>query len=58
LRQVSHVNEDVVGRVSVQRRTQSLLVKVVPDETDRAAEHEQAVKRTNLEACQPKNITA
>ena len=57
LRQVSHVDEDIVCWVSVQRRTQPLLVEVVSDETDRAAEHEQAVKRTNLNARQPKDIT-
>jgi hypothetical protein len=57
LRQVSHVDEDIVSRVSVQRRTESLLIEVVSDETDRAAEHEQAVQRTNLDARQSKDVT-
>ena len=43
LRQVGHVDEDIVGWVPVKRCTQSLLVKVVSDEPDRAAKHEQAV---------------
>lgn len=34
LRQVSHIDEDIVSWVSVKRRTQSLLVEVVADETD------------------------
>lgn len=56
LRQVGHVDEDIVGWVSVQRCTQSLLVKVVSDETDRAAKHEQAVQRANLDARESKDI--
>lgn len=50
LRDVRHVDEDVVRRVAVQRCTQTLLVKVVTDEADRATEDEQAVERTDLTA--------
>ena len=56
LRQVSHVDEDVVGRVSVERCAQSLLIEVVSDETDRATKHEQAIKGTNLNARQPIDV--
>lgn len=48
LRKVRHVDEDVVRRVTVQRRAQPLLVQVVSNEPDRAAEHEQAVQRADL----------
>ena len=49
LRDVGHVDEDVVRRVTVERRTQTLLVEVVADEADAAAEYEEAVERTNLQ---------
>src|SRR6266568_695709 len=51
LRQASHVDEDIVGRVSAQRCMQSLLVEVVSDETDRAAEHEQRSSEMETKAC-------
>ena len=48
LRHVRHVDEDVVGGMTVERCTQALLVEVVTNETDAAAKHEQTVERTNL----------
>ena len=48
LRHVRHVDEDVVRGVAVKRRAQTLLVEVVTNETDAAAEHEQTVERTDL----------
>ena len=49
LRHIRHVDEDVVRRVAVQRRTQALLVEVVANETDAAAEDEQTVERADLD---------
>ena len=49
LRDVRHVDEDVVRGVTVERRTETLLVEVVADEADAAAEYEEAVERTNLQ---------
>lgn len=49
LRHVRHVDEDVVGGVAVEGCAEALLVEVVTDETDAAAEDEEAVERTNLE---------
>lgn len=34
LLEVRHVDEDIIRRVAVQRRTQTLLVEVVANETD------------------------
>ena len=48
LRHVRHVDEDVVGGMTVERCTEALLVEVVTNETDAAAEHEQTVERTDL----------
>ena len=48
LRNVRHVDEDVVGGMTVERCTEALLVEVVTNETDAAAEHEQTVERTDL----------
>ena len=49
LRDVRHVDEDVVGGVAVERGAEALLVEVVADETNAAAKHEEAVERANLE---------
>jgi hypothetical protein len=49
LRDVRHVDEDIVRGVPVQRRTQALLVKVVSDEPDAAPEDEQPVERADLD---------
>ena len=49
MRNIGHVDEDVVGWVTVQRRTQPLLVKVVSDEADTASENEQTIERTDLD---------
>lgn len=49
MRQVCHVDEDIVGGMAVQRRTEAFLIEVVADETDRAAENEQAVQRADLD---------
>ena len=48
LRHVRHVDEDVVGGMTVERCTEALLVEVATNETDAAAEHEQTVERTDL----------
>ena len=48
LRDIRHVDEDIVCRVTVQRRAETLLVEVVADEANRPAEHEQAVEGTDL----------
>ena len=48
LRDIRHVDEDVVGGVTVERRAEALLVEVVADETNAAAEHEQTVQSTDL----------
>lgn len=48
LRDVRHLDEDVVCGVAVQRRAEALLVEVVADEANAAPEDEQAVERTNL----------
>lgn len=50
LRNVGHVDEDVVRRVAVQRRTQALLVQVVSNETDRTTEDEETVQSADLKA--------
>ena len=49
LRQIRHVDEDVVRRVTVQRRAEALLVEVVSDEADAAAEDEEAVEGTDFD---------
>lgn len=48
LRDVGHVDEDVVRGMTVQRRAQALLVEVVADESDAAPEDEQTVERADL----------
>lgn len=48
LRHICHVDEDIICRVAVERSTQALLVKVVSNETDATAKHEQAVKGSDL----------
>jgi len=45
---ILHVDEDIVGWVTVKRSPETLLVEVVADETDAASEDEQAVERTDL----------
>jgi hypothetical protein len=49
LAQVRDVDEDVVCRVTVQRCTQPLLVKVVTDETNASSEDEQPVQGADLD---------
>ena len=49
LRYVGHVDEDIVGRVAVQRCAEALLVKVVANEADAASEDEQTVERADLD---------
>ena len=48
LSHVSHVDEDVVGRVTVKRSTEALLVEVVTDKTNAASKDEQTVQGSNL----------
>lgn len=49
LANISHVDEDIVSGMTVQRCPQPLLVKVVSNETDAPSEDEQAVEGTNLD---------
>ena len=49
LRDVRHVDEDVVCGVAVERCTQALLVEVVADEADGATEDEEAVQGADLD---------
>lgn len=49
LRDVGHVDEDIVGRVAVQRSTEAFLIKVVSNETDAATEDEQTIQCTDLD---------
>jgi hypothetical protein len=44
-----HVDKDIVGRVSVKRLLEQLLVEVMTDETDRSTENEKTVKSSTLE---------
>lgn len=44
-----HVDKDIVGRVSVKRLLEQLLVEVMTDETDRSTQYEKTVKGTTLE---------
>lgn len=48
LRNVRHVDKDVIGRMTVERSTQTLLVKVVSDKADATSEDEEAVQCTDL----------
>ncbi|CAL1709374.1 unnamed protein product [Somion occarium] len=48
LRDVRHVDEDIVRRMAVERCAQTLLVKVMPNETDGSAKDEKTVQGTNL----------
>lgn len=47
MRNIGHVDKDVVRRVAVQRSTEALLIEVVTNETDAATQHEEAVQGTN-----------
>jgi len=49
LRDVSHVDEDVVRRMAVERCAEALLVKMMADETNRTAKNEEAIQGTNLD---------
>jgi hypothetical protein len=46
---IGHVDKDIISGMTVQRCTESLLVKMVSDKPDAAAEHEQAVQRADLD---------
>ena len=48
LRHVRHVDEDIVGGVAVERGTETFLIEVVANETNRSAKDEEAVEGTNL----------
>lgn len=48
LRNVGHVDKDVISRVTVKWGTQTLLIKVVSDKSDTASEDKEAVQCTNL----------
>ena len=45
---VSHVDKDIVSRVTVEGSTEIFLVKVVADKADAASENEQAVQSADL----------
>jgi len=49
LRHFRHVDEDVVGRMTVERSAEALLVQVMANETDAATEDEQTIEGTNLD---------
>lgn len=46
---VGHVDEDIIGRVAIERRLQSLLVEMVTNETNAATKNEETVEGTNLD---------
>jgi hypothetical protein len=48
LRNIRHVDEDIVSGVAIQRSTEALLVEVVSNEADAATEDEEAVERADL----------
>ena len=48
LRDVGHVDEDIVGGVAVERGTETFLIEVVANETNRSAKDEETVEGTNL----------
>ena len=49
MRHFRHVDEDVVGRMTVERSAEALLVQVMANETDAATEDEQTIEGTNLD---------
>lgn len=49
LRHIRHVDEDVIRGVTVQRRAQALLVKMMTNEPNAAPEHEQPIQRADLD---------
>jgi hypothetical protein len=49
LTDIRHIDEDVVCGMTVQRCTQTLLIKVVTNETDAAAENEETIQCSNLD---------
>ena len=49
LRNVGHVDKNVISRMTVKWGTQSLLIKVVSDKPDAASEDKEAVQCTNLD---------
>ena len=48
LSDVCHVDEDIVRRMAVQRRTETLLVEVVANETNATSENEQTIQSSDL----------
>ena len=49
LRNVGHVDKNVISRMTVKWGTQSLLIKVVSDKPDAASEDKEAIQCTNLD---------
>jgi len=49
LRHISHINEDIISRMTVERRLQPLLVKMVTNKSDAATKNEQTVQSTDLD---------
>jgi hypothetical protein len=49
LRQIGHVDENVVGGMTVERSTEPLLVQMVSDESNAPTEDKQSVERANLD---------
>jgi len=46
---ISHVDEDIVRRMTVQRCPQPLLIQMVADESDTPSKHEQPIQGSNLD---------
>ena len=45
---VSHVDKDIISRVTVERSTETFLIKVVVDKADAASKNEQAIQSADL----------
>ena len=46
---ILHLDEDIVGRMTVQRSPEPLLVKMMTDEPNASSKNEQAVERADLD---------
>jgi hypothetical protein len=45
---ICHVDEDIIGGMAIQRRTQTFPIEVVTDEANTASENKQTIERANL----------
>lgn len=48
MRDIGHVDEDIVGGVAVERSTETFLIEVVANETNRSAKDEETIEGTDL----------